>query len=188
MGTLRADLAANVLAALVAERPLGPREKKGYARLISKGLPNGSAQRILDADTSVGIDVVAQVAEALGLKPWQLLVPGLNPADPPEAIPKSAVVGWPIKTFTRERFAALTEFEKGMVEHAALTELERIEHHRPRPPTPEEQMRQDLDDAIAARNPRPGGGRGRQQRAAAEPQAQTNQVASRSKRVRVKAR
>lgn len=44
----------------------------------------GGAQRVLSGTTNVGIDLVQKVAQRYRLAPWQLLVPGLDPAHPPE--------------------------------------------------------------------------------------------------------
>ncbi len=43
----------------------------------------GSATRIKEQKTSVGLDVLEKVAKAFGLQPWQLLVPNLSPELPP---------------------------------------------------------------------------------------------------------
>lgn len=40
-------------------------------------------QRCLDTTTSVGIDVIAQVASAFDLQPWQIIFPELDPNNPP---------------------------------------------------------------------------------------------------------
>lgn len=47
------------------------------------GGSNGTIGRMLQGDTSARIDAVADVAKVFGLEPWQLLVPGLDPAHPP---------------------------------------------------------------------------------------------------------
>lgn len=50
--------------------------KSGVSALIKLGLSNGNAQRALGGETSVGLDVIAQIAEAFSIEPWQLLVRG----------------------------------------------------------------------------------------------------------------
>ena len=55
----------------------------GVQSLINKGVSNGNAQRVLGGVASVGIDTIAQVAAAPKVKPWQLLVPGLDPDNLP---------------------------------------------------------------------------------------------------------
>lgn len=52
----------------------------GVAALINLGVSNGNAQRVLGGVTSVGLNVVEQVAAALGVQTWQLLTPGLGAA------------------------------------------------------------------------------------------------------------
>ncbi len=43
----------------------------------------GSAGRIKEAQTSIGLDVIESIASRFDLLPWQLLVPGLDPAHKP---------------------------------------------------------------------------------------------------------
>lgn len=42
-----------------------------------------NVQRILDRNTSIGVDVIAKVAAAFDLLPWQMLFPNLDPKNPP---------------------------------------------------------------------------------------------------------
>ncbi len=42
-----------------------------------------TASRLKAQETSVGLDVVDKIAHAFGAEPWQLLVPGFNPDEPP---------------------------------------------------------------------------------------------------------
>jgi transcriptional regulator with XRE-family HTH domain len=43
----------------------------------------GTATRLKEQRTSVGLDVIDQIAVAFQVDPWQLLVPGMNPSNPP---------------------------------------------------------------------------------------------------------
>lgn len=43
----------------------------------------GNIQRIMDTNTSVGVDLVALVAKAFDLQVWQLMFPDLDPRNPP---------------------------------------------------------------------------------------------------------
>lgn len=43
----------------------------------------GTASRIKARNTSVGIEVLGKVSKIFDLQPWQLLIPGLDPANPP---------------------------------------------------------------------------------------------------------
>jgi len=47
------------------------------------GVGIASIQRMRDENTSIGIDIVAKVAAAFDLMPWQILFPGLDPKNPP---------------------------------------------------------------------------------------------------------
>ena len=72
--TLRQVLRLNVLKFLVEDRPLKTNES-GVQRLVNLGIPNGTVQRLLGAETSIGLDVIEQVAAVLGVAPWRLLRP-----------------------------------------------------------------------------------------------------------------
>ena len=43
----------------------------------------GTIQRIKSADVSCGIDTLQAIASAYDLEPWQLLVPAIDPKNPP---------------------------------------------------------------------------------------------------------
>jgi transcriptional regulator with XRE-family HTH domain len=72
--TLRQVLRQNVLNLLAEDRPLKSNES-GVQRLVRLGVANGTAQRILNAEASVGLDVIEQVAYVLRVSPWRLLRP-----------------------------------------------------------------------------------------------------------------
>jgi hypothetical protein len=105
-------------------------DDKGIGALVNKGMANGNVQRVMDDATNFRISRLDELAKALGVQPWQLLVPGLKPGNLPE-LAADQRPGWPFD-FEAARFDALRENERGMVEHAARVELERIEHERRR--------------------------------------------------------
>lgn len=47
------------------------------------GIGPGTATRIKEQKTSVGIDVLAKIAAAFDLQPWHLLLPGLDASNAP---------------------------------------------------------------------------------------------------------
>ena len=47
------------------------------------GLGPGTATRIKEQRTSIGLDVMERIAAKFGIDPWQLLVPGLEADNPP---------------------------------------------------------------------------------------------------------
>ncbi len=49
----------------------------------------GSATRLKQQQTSVGIELVEKVARLFHLEAWQLLVPGFDPKSPPTLLPMS---------------------------------------------------------------------------------------------------
>ena len=70
---LKAVLRTNVLALLEAVAPLRNNET-GVTRLTSLGVPLGTAQRVLEAKTSIGLEKLSQIATCLGVEPWRLLL------------------------------------------------------------------------------------------------------------------
>lgn len=77
--TARAVLWANVSALMRHHW-----RKENLSRLAREAnIGPGSASRIKDQETSVGIDIVQAVADVFGLQPWQLMTPGLDPKSPP---------------------------------------------------------------------------------------------------------
>lgn len=95
--------------------------KSGVSALIKLGLSNGNAQRALGAETSVGLDVIAQIAEAFGIEPWQLLVPNLDP----ERIPRldEGLARWPFRKVSRDTISALVGTQAAQVETGLLIAL-----------------------------------------------------------------
>ncbi|MGL5005267.1 MAG: hypothetical protein ACRDAM_20175 [Casimicrobium sp.] len=58
--------------------------KENMLRLSKEaGVAIASIQRMRDENTSIGIDIVAKVANVFDLLPWQLLFPNLDPKNPP---------------------------------------------------------------------------------------------------------
>lgn len=43
----------------------------------------GTGTRIKKMETSVGLDVIEKIASRFNLQPWHLLVPNLDPSNPP---------------------------------------------------------------------------------------------------------
>jgi len=62
-----------------------------YGRVNAYRLSNdakiglGTANRIVDGNTSVGADIIDKVADFFGLPAWALMVPGLDPENPPRS-------------------------------------------------------------------------------------------------------
>jgi transcriptional regulator with XRE-family HTH domain len=76
---IRKVLKENVAALMAASADLRTQLKLSKRSKVSKG----TIDRITTAGTSVGVDVVAKLAKAFDLEPWQLLVPGLDPKNHP---------------------------------------------------------------------------------------------------------
>lgn len=67
----------------------------------------GTATRIKQRQTSVGLDILAKIAERFDLQPWQLLVPGFDPDNPPTLVPVTAAE----RQLYERLSAALKEFK-----------------------------------------------------------------------------
>jgi transcriptional regulator with XRE-family HTH domain len=75
----RDTLAANLKALMQQHANLNTLPK-----LIQRtGMTNGTLDRIRRAAVSVGVDELEKLAQAFELQPWQLLVEGLDPGNPP---------------------------------------------------------------------------------------------------------
>lgn len=89
--------------------------------LINKGVSNGNAQRVLGGVASVGIDTIAQVAAALKVKPWQLLVPGLDPDNLPST--DTQEFRWPFRRIDPDQVLGLVGSVAAAVETGLLVAL-----------------------------------------------------------------
>ncbi len=80
----RAILARNLLRRIDADTPRGQRTSiRAWA--LGKGLDVRLIHRIAKREHAVSIDTLEQIAEALGLQPWHLLLEDLEPGATPDA-------------------------------------------------------------------------------------------------------
>lgn len=77
--TSRQVLAANLKALMASHKTLDTFPKIVKAR----GPSNGTLDRIRRMAAGASIDAVDQLAKVYGLEAWQLMVPGLDPTNPP---------------------------------------------------------------------------------------------------------
>lgn len=94
---------------------------KGIAALVQLGFSNGTAQRLMGGETSLGVELLQQLAERLKVEPWQLCVPGLNP----EAMPRLEPLGfrWPFRRIDPETITSLVGTAAQNVENGLLAAL-----------------------------------------------------------------
>lgn len=99
---------------------LGPNDK-GIAELVRLGLSNGTAQRLMGAETSIGIELLQTLADGLDVEPWQLCVPDLDP----EVMPRLEPLGfrWPFRRIDPETITALVGTAAVNVENGLLAAL-----------------------------------------------------------------
>lgn len=82
--TLRAILARNLNRMIdKATPPGGRRSVRAWA--LGKGLDVRLIDRLTKGQHAVTLDTLDEIAQAVGLKPWQLLLEELDPAAPPDA-------------------------------------------------------------------------------------------------------
>jgi len=132
MPTRRDNLKHRIWEAASALMDHAYREEK-LGRLANEcGFGPATSTRLKKQETSVGIDVVEAIARRFKFEPWQLLVPGFDPKNPPTLIDQDAV-------------AAVTEQERALIQHfrslpededrQALLRLLRIPAEQGRTPT-----------------------------------------------------
>ena len=83
--TLRATLARNLRKKI--ELDLGGPGARFSVRAwsLGKGLDVRMIDRLVKGEHAVTLDKLAEIAAACGLKPWQLLLDDLDPAEPADA-------------------------------------------------------------------------------------------------------
>jgi transcriptional regulator with XRE-family HTH domain len=77
--TPRAVLARN-LRNLMATKA-GPRSQTALRK--KSGVAQATIGRILKQETEAGVETVDRLAKAFGLEGWQMMVPGMDPTNPP---------------------------------------------------------------------------------------------------------
>ena len=109
MDALRKTITENV------RRLLGLSDgESGVAKLIERGFSNGNAQRVLDGETDFQVSRIARLAKALGVEPWQLLVPQLDPESLPTLHEPSS--RWPFRSIDQDAIANLVGSQAAAVE------------------------------------------------------------------------
>lgn len=134
--SLRTIIKANVRALLKLSEG-----EVGVQKLINKGITNGNAARVLSGETSIGIDLVDQVAAALKVPAWQLCSPGLGGAlaEPPRAAEPapSYAAGpypWPLEPWvSRERWDRLLPAHQAAAAWEASKVVKAVEDEQPGP-------------------------------------------------------
>ena len=80
MNSSKDTLAGNIRAMIEKDDPV-KKSVNGWAK--SKKLVQKKVDRIVKAETAVSLDTLDELAEALGIMAWQLLIPGLDTSNPP---------------------------------------------------------------------------------------------------------
>jgi hypothetical protein len=95
-------------------------EESGVSKLIAKGITNGNAQRVLGGQTSIGLNLLCDLAKALRVEPWQLCAKNLGAGAAP--LPDR----WPFEEISKDSWESLSERQKGQVELAMREAIEAI--------------------------------------------------------------
>lgn len=91
----------------------------------AEGLSNGTAQRLVEGETSYGVEKVQAAAKAFDLEAWQLLVPGLDPDRPPELA--GSMANTPLPPVDLQRFMNLSAESRAYVQGYLTRVLEERE-------------------------------------------------------------
>jgi hypothetical protein len=96
-------------------------DESGVSRVMALGFSNGTAQRILDSETSIGVDVLEKLADGLKLAPWQLCVPNIEPDRVPRLEP--VAFRWPFRQIDPEVITGLVGSPAQQIENGLLVAL-----------------------------------------------------------------
>jgi hypothetical protein len=89
--------------------------KENLTRLAADAkIGPGTASRIKQQETSVGLDTVDAIAKAFKLDPWQLLVPHMNAEHPPHL--QTRTEDWPFESFRPAQLTQLPPDRLGKIE------------------------------------------------------------------------
>lgn len=121
---LKTILRENVEALLERRAREDPTRKTKVSGLIALGFQNGTAQRILGGETSIGVNVVAQLAEALEVPPWMLLVPRLDVENLPGMTEDASA--WPFPLVDQDAYRDLTPSERAFVQGGLARDINEL--------------------------------------------------------------
>lgn len=85
MKTLREIVARNIAA--IMDNPTTPLTQEAVGKRA--GLPQRTVGRLKNGTTAASLTTLAAISRGLGVEPWQLLVPDLDPRNPPIIRPTS---------------------------------------------------------------------------------------------------
>lgn len=110
----------NVLALMKQE--FGEENVSKFAAWAKVGV--GSVLRIREQKTSIGLDIVERIAKRAQIQPWQLLVPGLDVANPPMLAKDAERMRELVANINASQEALSGMLRKsGNTEHGSLDEL-----------------------------------------------------------------
>ena len=139
----------NVLALLTHVGGPLPAGQSGVTRLKNMGVAQGTAQRVLGGETSIGIDVLQQIAELFKLEPWQLLVPGLDPARVPGLTADTRA--WPLPMVDRAAFYELGADDRAYVQGVLDEAISKRRSVATKPPATAEEWKREIAAEVAKR-------------------------------------
>jgi hypothetical protein len=140
MTDVKRTIRENILALLCKEFGPLPPGQTGISQLMKKGFATSTAQRVLDEDTQIRVDLLEELARKFGLSPWQLLVPSLDPASLPGLTADSTA--WPFPMVDRAAYWGLSEAERAFVQSKLDTAIsDRVNASRAQPSEPPEKQR-----------------------------------------------
>lgn len=100
--------------------------RENLTQLAAKvGIGPGTSTRLKAQETSVGTDILDQIAHAFKVEPWQLLVPGIDMASPQQ---ESRGDGIPMPMVSRERYESLPPDAQIFIQGYVTRLIEEQEH------------------------------------------------------------
>jgi hypothetical protein len=139
---LRRLIAANI-SKLLPRAFRGPLTGKGIKEIRDASqIPNGTVGRIVTPSaTSWNIDLLEPLAKALGVQPWQLLLPDLELDEKVNLRSLAMFRGsaWPFPSLTRDELADLDQQEWARLEKTIRLRLEELREDREQSASPREQ-------------------------------------------------
>ncbi len=128
----------------------GALRSTGMGLLKAAGIPHGNAQRMME-ETDVSWGTLDQVAKVLGVDPWQLLVPGLDPAQLPTLANAPSL--WPFPMVSEDRYLSLGPEDRAYVQAKADAAIESREASRGRYAVPSPSESSEVDRRSSSINP-----------------------------------
>lgn len=116
--------AANLRRLIDGEGEPGSGSVNAWAK--DHNLPQPTVRRLVIGDQSATMDMIERIAKAVGMQPWQMLVPGVDLKNPP-------VINAPLEQVLYQRLRATQEAIAGVLQVEGNTMPGDLEEHPSQP-------------------------------------------------------